>query len=138
MPANRSFEHEQLAEHLRFATRAVAAARAQHTQIRLTCLAEASRPITDRMCEDFAAQSGVEVVEDRDRTTGRGYYTSVCFKIYIRVEDRCLEVADGGFVDWSQLLTGNRKERLLISGFGVDRLSETLASPPRHDQPPPK
>ncbi len=135
---NRSFEHEQLAEHLRFATRAVAAARAQHTQIRLTCLAEASRPITDRMCEDFAAQSGVEVVEDRDRTTGRGYYTSVCFKIYIRVEDRCLEVADGGFVDWSQLLTGNRKERLLISGFGVDRLSETLASPPRHDQPPPK
>lgn len=32
------------------------------------------------------------------------------------------EIGDGGFVDWTGKLTGNRKERLLISGFGVERL----------------
>jgi hypothetical protein len=35
---NRSFEHQQLAEHLRFAVRALAAAGAQSTRIQLTCL----------------------------------------------------------------------------------------------------
>ena len=30
-----------------------------------------------------------------------------------------IEIADGGFVDWTQQLLGNRKERLLISGFGM-------------------
>jgi hypothetical protein len=34
-----------------------------------------------------------------------------------------VEIGDGGFVDWTQRLTGNRKERLLISGVGVDRFA---------------
>ena len=32
-------------------------------------------------------------------------------------------MADGGFVDWTATLLANRKERLLISGYGVDRLA---------------
>ena len=68
--------------------------------------------------------------------TGSGYYMGVCFKIYAGVEDQDLEVADGGFVDWSQRLTGNRKERLLISDFDVDRLTETMPSSPILDQSP--
>jgi hypothetical protein len=32
------------------------------------------------------------------------------------------EVGDGGFTDWTARLLGNGKERLLISGYGVDRL----------------
>ncbi|MEU9139307.1 hypothetical protein AB0D33_25675 [Streptomyces sp. NPDC048404] len=123
---NRSFEHQQLAEHVRFAARALAAAGAQRTEIRLTCLDDASRPIIERLCGDLAGLPGIAVLEDPDRTTGGGYYTGVCFKIYAGVEDQFVEVADGGFVDWSQLLIGNRKERLLISGYGVDRLAESL------------
>ncbi|MFJ6852603.1 hypothetical protein ACIQM3_19050 [Streptomyces sp. NPDC091271] len=121
---NRSFEHQQLTEHLRFAARALTAAGAQHTEIRLTCLEDASRPVIDRIRGDLAALPGIAVIEDPDRTTGRGYYTSMCFKVCTSVDGHYLEVADGGFVDWSQLLTGNRKERLLISGYGVDRLTE--------------
>jgi hypothetical protein len=34
-----------------------------------------------------------------------------------------MEVGDGGFVDWTARLLGNRRERLLISALGVDRLS---------------
>jgi hypothetical protein len=31
-----------------------------------------------------------------------------------------IELVDGGFVDWTQKLLGNKKERLLISGTGID------------------
>jgi len=47
-------------------------------------------------------------------------------------------IADGGFVDWTQRLTGNRKERLLISGFGVDRLAISLTPPTDTDSAPPR
>jgi hypothetical protein len=33
-----------------------------------------------------------------------------------------IEVGDGGFVDWTQQMTGTKKERCLISGIGLDRL----------------
>ncbi|MER5381943.1 hypothetical protein ABT040_16925 [Streptomyces sp. NPDC002688] len=123
---NRSFEYLQLTEHLRFAARALAAAGVQRARIGLTCLDDASRPVIGRLCDDLGALPGIAVLEDLNRTSGSGYYTGVCFKICAGVEDHFVEVADGGFVDWSQLLTGSRKERLLISGFGVDRLTESL------------
>lgn len=31
----------------------------------------------------------------------------------------------GGFVDWTQKLLGNNKERLLISGFGLSLLDKS-------------
>ncbi|MFE2021521.1 hypothetical protein ACFW9O_26120 [Streptomyces sp. NPDC059499] len=132
---NRSFERRQLAEHLRFAVAALAAVGVQHTQVRLTCLEDAGRPVVEGIRDEFAGLPGLTVIEDNDRTTGRGYYTGMCFKIYAGTEDHYLEVADGGFVDWSQLLIGNRKERLLISGFGVDRLAGLRRSgtPPEVD-----
>ncbi|WP_157876008.1 hypothetical protein [Peterkaempfera griseoplana] len=133
---NHSFEHQQLNEHLQFAVRALTAAGAQHTQIRLTCLEEASRPIVERMRAGLASLPATSVMEDPDRTTGRAYYTGVCFKIYTGVEGELVEVGDGGFVDWSRRLTGNRKERLLISGFGLERLAETVTPRPRLDQSP--
>lgn len=126
---NRLFEYWHLAEHLRFAARAMAELGAQDTQIRLTVLDDATGPTLDRLHQDLAGLPGVHVCEDLDRTTGRGYYTGVCFKIYTSIGGHQLEVGDGGFVQWSQLLTSNRKERLLISGFGVDRLAEALTAP---------
>jgi hypothetical protein len=126
---NRSFEHQQLAEHLRFAARALAAAGARHAQIRLTCLEEAARPVIEQVRHDLAGLPDVDAFEDPDRATGRGYYTGLCFKIYAGVASQQLEIGDGGFVDWTQHLTGNRKERLLISGFGVDRLAESSTAP---------
>jgi hypothetical protein len=120
---NRSFEHQHLAEHLRFATRALAAAGAQHTQIRLTGLDDAAAPVIVQVRHELAGLPDVDVVEDPGRTSGRGYYTGLCFAIYAYIAGEELEIGDGGFVDWTQLLTGNRKERLLISGFGVDRLA---------------
>jgi hypothetical protein len=126
---NRAFELEHLTEHLRFAATALSRIRAEHAEIRLTCLDEASIPLLERTRAALAGTPGIDVLDDPDRTSGRGYYTQLCYKLYATVAGQRVEVADGGFVDWTQQLTGSRKERLLISGFGVDRLAAAQTPP---------
>ena len=50
------------------------------------------------------------------------YYKGLHFEIYMRKDNQSIEIGDGGFVDWTQMMTGSRKERCLISGIGIDRL----------------
>jgi hypothetical protein len=54
-----------------------------------------------------------------DPSRHTGYYKGLCYKVFLDG----VEIGDGGFVDWTQTLLGNRKERLLITGIGVDRLA---------------
>jgi hypothetical protein len=61
-------------------------------------------------------------VEREDEPGENGYYLGVQFKLYIEWAGQEWEIADGGFVDWTQKLVGNRKERMLISGFGLELL----------------
>jgi hypothetical protein len=46
----------------------------------------------------------------------------VCFKVNAYDNGEFVEIGDGGFTDWTAKLTSNAKERLLISGYGLDRL----------------
>ncbi|MPN15427.1 hypothetical protein SDC9_162760 [bioreactor metagenome] len=57
----------------------------------------------------------IEFIVNREETDN-SYYHGINFKISIND----MEIVDGGFVDWTQKLLGNKKERLLISGAGVD------------------
>lgn len=50
------------------------------------------------------------------------YYKGINFKIYMHIGDEKVEIGDGGYVDWIQRMTGNKRERCLISGIGLDRL----------------
>ena len=50
------------------------------------------------------------------------YYQGMQFKLFMEKENDTIEIGDGGFVDWIQRMTGNKKERCLISGIGMDRL----------------
>ena len=50
------------------------------------------------------------------------YYKGIHFEIYMQKENQSIEIGDGGFVDWTQKMTGSGKERCLISGIGIDRL----------------
>jgi len=54
--------------------------------------------------------------------TENNYYKGVQFKMIVKVNGAELEIADGGFVDWTQQLLQNTKERLLISGCGLELL----------------
>ena len=51
-----------------------------------------------------------------------GYYRGINFKICARKDGEAFEVADGGFVDWISRTTGDRRDRCLISGLGLERL----------------
>lgn len=50
------------------------------------------------------------------------YYQGINFKIMLETKDGQIEIGDGGFVDWISQILGNKKERCLISGIGLDRL----------------
>ncbi|MFF4345443.1 hypothetical protein ACFY00_36730 [Kitasatospora sp. NPDC001540] len=133
-----AFERQHLVEHLRFAARALARtgaggagagrAGAGRVEIRLTGLDPSAAPLIARVREALADTPGpgvgLDLVEDPGRASGRGYYTRLCYKVFVAPAAGAepVEVADGGFVDWTQRLIGNRKERLLIGGYGVERL----------------
>jgi hypothetical protein len=95
-----AFEREALAEHLAFLREACG-----DVEVRVSVLDPR-----------FEVLRG-ELPADPSRTAG--YYQGLCFKVFLHGE----EIGDGGFVDWTQRLLGNRKERLLISGVGVDRFA---------------
>jgi len=56
--------------------------------------------------------------------TDNKYYQLLQFKIYLHVDGEKIDVADGGFVDWVQNLTGNRKLRCMISGAGLELIQK--------------
>lgn len=68
-------------------------------------------------------RSGIDAIQWPDREGGREYYIDLCFKLHARFGDEEIEVGDGGLVDWTQRLLQSRKERLMISGLGLDRLA---------------
>lgn len=65
----------------------------------------------------------VDCLIDDNRTSGKGYYSDLCFHIHAtHPSGQRMELVDGGVVDWTQRLLSNAKERLVISGIGSERL----------------
>ncbi|MDF2981539.1 MAG: hypothetical protein K0Q69_1311 [Devosia sp.] len=80
-----------------------------------------SAPHSDARLEALggvAEANGAELFEEVGREAAGGYYAGFCFHIFAGE----MQLADGGVVDWGAKLTGNGKERLVISGCGVERL----------------
>jgi hypothetical protein len=50
------------------------------------------------------------------------YYKGLQFTIKTTIQGKEHFIGDGGFVDWTQKLLNSKKERLLISAIGLDRL----------------
>jgi hypothetical protein len=117
------FEKEHLAEHLVFAVRAIAATGADDVRVRLTCLNEQFAPVAAHARAALAEVPDATVIDDPDRLTGRGYYIGLCYKIHATVRGNPHEIGDGGFVDWTRKLLSSQKERLLITGLGLDLLA---------------
>ena len=120
------FEQDAVAEHVRFAVRGLAAAGLRGMQLALTPLSEAGERMLGPVAEALSPDP-VDVVEDRQREAGHGYYRDLCFKVNALVHGELEEFGDGGFTDWTMRLTASAKERLLISGLGVDRLAPLLS-----------
>jgi hypothetical protein len=120
---SRSFERQHLAEHLRFAAHALGALGLPQVTIAITCLDESGQQVLAAIRSALAASPGTEVTEAPERASGRAYYRGLCFKVFVGSGAERIEVGDGGFVDWTARLLASKKERLLISGYGIDRLA---------------
>lgn len=55
------------------------------------------------------------------------YYRGLQFTLIVTINGQNLTIGDGGFVDWSQKLLGNQKERMMVSAIGIDRLLSTIS-----------
>ncbi len=76
--------------------------------------------IIERLSSEYA-DVGFEF--DQTRESGRGYYSGAAFRIAAR-DSAGTEygIVDGGVTNWTQQLLSSRKERLLVSGVGSERL----------------
>lgn len=124
-----TFERRGCVEHLTVAADAVAAAGLSPARIRLTAFSPRGAEVAEGVQSALAGRTDATVVDDPERSTGRGYYRDLCFKVFVDTPEGPFELADGGLVDWTAGLLGDRKERLLISGFGVDRLAISMPPP---------
>lgn len=57
-----------------------------------------------------------------ERTPWRNPYTTAAFRFVLDEDGQTVELGDGGFVNWTQALTRNRKDRCLVSGISVDAI----------------
>ena len=128
---NRTFEQQTMAEHCAVLSDLVLAAGAAAVEVRLTGLVDGAVPRCRAAIDAALAHLGdrVAVREDPERSSGRGYYQFVCFKLFALGDHEPFEAGDGGFVDWTQRFVGSRKERVLIGGIGVDRLVLLAGAP---------
>jgi len=84
---------------------------------------EGGMPLIDRLMEYL---SPYFEVSREDAPPANDYYKGIQFKMIIELAGGEKEIADGGFVDWTQQLLEDRKERFLIGGFGLDFLYRGL------------
>jgi len=85
-------------------------------ELRLTVWDKRYQPIADAV---RAALPHVAITDDPHRESGREYYTGFAYSAWVNGAN----LADGGFTDWTQRLLADRKERLLTTGIGIDRLA---------------
>jgi hypothetical protein len=80
-----------------------------------------------RMVLDLARALDVATAEEPDRAAVDTYYSGFCFHVWAHIGAQApLQLADGGTVDWSAKLLSSAKERMFISGCGLDRLCALL------------
>lgn len=124
------FETDALKLHIELYVDALRAALGRDLAIRIavTEIGAASRgeQLEERLLEPIRAL-GVAAEFDPDRESGLGYYRELCFKLFVDLPGgEAVELGDGGPVDWTQKLLSDRKERLVISGLGSERVAQLM------------
>jgi hypothetical protein len=119
-----SFEKLALTEHLRVYQTIFSSL--FHLPVRLKLNSRAgytdSEGLLQRVSEYIGQQlPDLTVTEDSNQGTNL-YYKGLQFTIVVSLNGQEVNIGDGGFVDWSQQLLGSRKERMLISAIGIERL----------------
>jgi hypothetical protein len=75
-----------------------------------------------RMMEYIQQKSPEITILENANKAANEYYKGLQFTISVNLNGKEVNIGDGGFVDWSQKLLGNKKERMMISAIGLERL----------------
>jgi len=122
--AGRTFERDHVVQHLRFVTDTLRAAGSGAITVRLDPLTSWADPLVDYLTGVLQADPDLRVTSDGTRPEARKpYYAGFSYKVFTEFGGEPMEVADGGLVDWAAKLLSDRKEQVLVTGFGVQRLA---------------
>jgi hypothetical protein len=81
-----------------------------------------SSGLVERMTRHIQEEApDITVIENPEETRNQ-YYKGLQFSILVQLDGQEINIGDGGFVDWPQKLLGSKKERMLISAIGLERL----------------
>jgi len=121
------FELDALTEHISWHLRVIVEYAPQLAlTVRLTDLSDGRRraALQHDLLEQLApAWPTVSWRLDDERQAGRAYYAPACFAIDADHAGQApANLVDGGLTDWTARMLSDRKERLLISGLGSERL----------------
>lgn len=117
------FECESLAEHLAVMT-AVLRDALQISSLRFKLIQRDGDGRLLGQVKNHARQQRPDWVIETETApaSANQYYKGLQYKVLITVRGQEWEIGDGGFVDWTQQLLQNKKERFLITGLGVEWL----------------
>lgn len=129
---NHCFEFETLREHIGFYVRLLTSIGVPSVRLTVTDFSETVPDLEARILNPLTqAFPEVQAKIDPHRTVGRGYYPSLCFHLYATdARGDEYNLADGGLVEWTQQLLSNKKERLMISGLGSERICALFSTSP--------
>jgi hypothetical protein len=120
-----AFEAEALVQQIGYLIEVVGQGRPDwRLDVAVTDLASRTPWLQSDLLEPLAARwPDVTFRMDPERTSGRGYYVDACYKLFaFDSAGQRIELADGGCTTWTRRLISDAKERLVISGLGVDRI----------------
>ena len=115
---NHRFERDSIVAHISAWQQGLAACSIDDVAVTVTDFSGRLGETVDQIAEATGATA------DQTRDRGLGYYAPLCFQIDVIVDGERIDVGDGGVVRWGAALLSNAKERMTISGVGVDRVAE--------------
>jgi hypothetical protein len=117
-----AFDHMSMRQHLMTLASVCERAGYPRISIRLTDFGGRRGDVIDALVDELNADA-ITITESPDRTSAKGYYPGLCFKLAIIHRDEDIEIADGGLVSWTRTLLSNNKECPMISGLSLERLA---------------
>ncbi|MFZ6009605.1 MAG: hypothetical protein ACOYXT_04595 [Bacteroidota bacterium] len=121
---NYSFEKENLFEHITLIEAIREYYRVEEVRYRFLCrksgyenAAGLAQQIKAHILK-YRPHLKIDVIEDPEKEIN--YYRGIQYKADFTLNGKVYEIADGGFVDWTQQLLQNKKERMLTTGMGFE------------------
>lgn len=126
--AGHRFEIESLARHATVLAACLLATGPDQVTVTMTDWSGGQLGEVATLVADALPDDRVSVREDPNRTRAHGYYGMGAFEIGVRFGELSFSAADGGLVDWTAQLLHDARERTVISGIGVDRVTLARSS----------